>query len=207
LTSLKENKVLLIICVLVAVLILVVYVFTLFWPRYEEYFFELGLLGRNQKAEDYFPRNTSTVEVGANVTWYIYLHNHMGSPQDVSLRVKVLNASMLAPDDRTHEPSPYPVSFEVPVSLATDETVLVPFSWSISEVKVQNDSVAFKHLIINGQSVDVNLSGLSETRFRLVFELWVYDNSSGEYQFFWTSKGELHSASIYMWFDVVMPTS
>ncbi len=204
-TSFKD-KGFLIICVLVAVLILVVYVFTLFWPRYEEYFFELGLLGRNQKAEDYFLGNTSTVGVGSNVTWFIYLHNHMGSPQNVSVRVKVLNDSMLAPDDRTYEPSPYLVSFEVPVSLATDETVLVPFSWSISEAKVQNGTIAIKHLIINGQSVDVEVSGLSETRFRLVFELWVYNENSGEYQFFWTSKGELHSASIYMWFDVVMPT-
>jgi len=200
--SLREYKGFFVICVLVVVLILVVYVFTLFWPRYEEYFFELGLLGRNRKAEDYYLGNTSSVDVGSELVWYVYLHNHMGSSQDVSVRVKLLNSSMQAPDDRGHVPSPYPFVFEVPVSLSIDETKLVPFVWGVSEAEFLNDSVAVRGLVINDMPVVVDASALSGSRFRLVFELWVLDRSSGEYRFFWVSKSESYSASIYMWFNV-----
>jgi len=53
--------------------------------------------------------------------------------------------------------------------------------------------------------VAVNASALVGSRFRLVFELWVYDQSLGDYRFFWASKGELYSASIYMWFNITLP--
>lgn len=202
----KEYKPLFVMGGLVLLLIVAVAVMSHFWPRYEERFFELGLLGRYKKAEEYFPGNTSTVEVGFDVTWFVYLHNHMGSPQEVSVRVKLLNATMLAPDDRGHEPSPYPVLFEVPVSLDVDETLLVPFVWGVSEADVLNDSFVIKGLKIDDVFVAVDASALSVSRFRLVFELWVYDQSSGEYRFFWVSKGEHYSASLYMWFDVAMPS-
>ena len=100
--------------------------------------------------------NSSSVEVGSELVWYIYLGNHMGSPQDVVVRVKLLNASMLAPDDRAHEPSPYPVLVEVPVSLDVDETLLVPFVWGVSEADVLNDSFVIKGLKINDVFVAVD---------------------------------------------------
>jgi len=203
--NLKEYKGFFVICLLIAVLIVVVYVFTLFWPKYEEYFFELGMLGRNQKAEDYFLGNTSDVEVGSELIWYVYLHNRMGSPQNVIVRVKLLNSTMTAPDDQAHESSPYPVSFEVPVSLAMGETTLVPFFWEVSEADFINNSIIVKGLLINDVPVAVNASALVGSRFRLVFELWVYDQSLGDYRFFWTSKGEFYSASIYMWFNMTLP--
>jgi hypothetical protein len=191
---------------LITILIATIYIISLFWPRYEEYFFELGLLGGNKKAEDYFLGNTSDVRVGSKIIWYIYLGNHMGSPQNVSIRVKLLNSTMLAPDDRSHEPSPYPVLVEVPVSLGVDETTLVPFVWEISEADFLNDSVIVNGLLINNVPVDVNASALVGSRFRLVFELWVYNQSLSDYRFFWTSKGELYSASIYMWFSATSPS-
>jgi uncharacterized membrane protein len=203
--NLKEYKGFFVICLLIAILIVVVYVFTLFWPKYEEHFFELGMLGSNKKAEDYFLGNTSDVEVGSKLVWYIYLGNHMGSPQNVIVRVKLLNSTMTAPDDRAHEPSPYTVSFEVPVSLAVDETTLVPFVWKVSEANYLNGSMVIKGLLINDVPVAVNASSLVGSRFKLVFELWVYDQSLGNYRFFWASKGELYSASIYLWFSVTSP--
>jgi len=204
--NLKEYKDFFVICLLIAVLIVVVYVFTLFWPKYEEYFFELGMLGSDKKAEDYFLGNTSDVEAGSKLVWYIYLGNHMGSPQNVIVRVKLLNSTMMAPDDRAHDPCPYPSIYEVPVSLAMDETTLVPFIWEVSEADLLNDSVVVKGLLINDVPVAVNASALVGSRFRLVCELWVYDQSLGDYRFFWASKGDFYSASIYIWFNVMLPS-
>ena len=188
---------------LIVFLIVFVAVVSAFWPKYEERFFELGLLGRNRMAEDYYPGGNSTIGVGSSVVWYIYLHNHMGSPQNVSVRVKLLNATMEAPDDRGHRPSPYDFFVEFPVSLSVDETLLVPFSWRVVDADFVNGSVLVRGLVVNNQTVGVDVwASAEDPRLRMVFELWVYDEVSGEYRFEWESKGEVYSASVYIWFRV-----
>jgi hypothetical protein len=59
--------------------------------------------------------------------------------------------------------------------------------------------------MINGQSVEVNVTAFFDNSFRMVFELWVYDPSSHEYKFGWGSEKEFYSASIYIWFRVISP--
>jgi hypothetical protein len=201
----KAHKPILIIGALVLFLILAVAVLSAFWPKYEERFFELGLLGEDKKAEGYYPNNNSTLEAGSQILWHIYVHNHMGSVQSVSVRVKLLNSTMEAPDDRKNKPSPYPFFIEFPLSLSIDETRLIPFSWSIFEATSQNNSITIKRLKVNDETVEVNVSAFSDNSFRMVFELWVYDQSSREYKFGWGSKEEFYSASIYMWFRVPFP--
>ena len=49
---------------------------------------------------------------------------------------------------------------------------------------------------------EVDVKSFSDGRFRIVFELWVYDQESGEFVFGWYSKDEFYSASIYMWFEL-----
>ena len=202
--SFKDFKPFIVIGVFLGLLIVSVYVVSAYWPRYEEYFFELGLLGEEGKAESYFPNDNSSIVLGTPMSWLIYVHNHMGSEQDVSILVKILNSTMEAPDDRGHEPSPEPVFLEIPVSLSVDETVLVPYSWSVLDAEYQNGTVV-KELVVNGESVEVDVKSFSDGRFRIVFELWVYDQESGEFVFGWYSKGEFYSASIYMWFELNLP--
>jgi len=202
----REYKPIFIIGALVLFSILVIAVVSAFWPRYEERFFELGLLGKDKKAEGYFPNDNSTLKVGSPVPWYIYVHNHMGSVQKVSVRVKLLNSTMEVPNDRKHEPSPFAFFVEFPLSLSVDETLFVPFSWSISEAVSQNGSIVIKRLMVNNQTVEVNVPAFSDHSFRMVFELWVYDQSSREYNFGWESEKEFYSVSLYMWFRVILPT-
>jgi len=202
--SFKEFKPVLILGVFLGFLIVSVYVVSAYWPRYEEYFFELGLLGKEGKAESYFPDDDSIINIGTPMSWLIYVHNHMGSEQDVSIRVKILNSTMRAPDDLEHEPSPKLYFLEIPISLSVDETVLVPYSWSVLDAEYRK-GIVVKGLIVNGESVEVDVKSFSDGRFRIVFELWVYDQESGESIFGWYSKGEFYSASIYMWFEFNFP--
>lgn len=183
--------------------ILVIAVISAFWPRYEERFFELGLLGEDKKAEGYYPNDNSTLKVGSQIHWYIYIHNHMGSVQNVCIRVKLLNSTMEVPNDREHKPSPFAFFVEFPLSLSVDETLFVPFSWSISEAASQNGSIIIKRLMVNNQTVEVNVPAFPDHGFRMVFELWVYDQSSQEYKFGWESEKEFHSASLYIWFRAI----
>jgi hypothetical protein len=187
---------------LVLLLIVFVALISALWPRSEEKFVELGLLGKDQKAEGYFVNDNPTLEVGSQVDWYIYLHNHMGSEQYASVRIKLLNSTMEVPNDQEHNPSPYASITEFPVHFAVNDTELIPFSWGVSDAVYQNDSIIIEHLVVNGQTVDVNVSASGNPHFYLVFELWVYDHSSNEYKFGWESGKGFVSASVNMWFNV-----
>ena len=200
LLSIKEYKPIIILGVFLVAVIGFIYVVSLYWPKYEEYFFELGLLGKEGKAEGYFPSDDSTIHIGTPMSWNIYVHNHMGSKQWVSIKVRILNSTMQAPDDREHEPSPEPCVLEIPFSLSVDETVLVPYSWSILDAEYRNGTVIYS-IIVNNEIYDISLSDNS-TRFRYVFEIWVYDELLDDYSFGWYSKGEFYSASVYIWFNL-----
>ena len=171
-----------------------------FWPKYEERFFEFGLLGKDKMAESYYPNNNSTLNLGSQVNWYVYLHNHVGSFQEVIVRVKLLNSTMELPNNKEHKPSPFVSFIDFPLSLSVDDSKFVTFSWSILEAVSQNDSVILKSLMVNDQTFAVNVSALSNSFFRMVFELWVYDESSQEYLFGWESGEDFSSASIHLMF-------
>ena len=199
-TSSKGYRPFLVLCALVLVLILAVATISFFWPKYETKFFELGLLGSAKTADNYFPNNSSDVGVGYNIPWFIYVGNHMGSVQNIAVRLKLLNSTMQAPIDQEHKPSPYPYFFELPTSLSVDEKRLIPLSWSVSKVVTQKSSTTIKQLVVNGKITNLDVTSVSDNRFRIVFELWVYDSVSNQYVFLWSSGKDFYSASLYMWF-------
>jgi len=200
--SLPSYKPIVLIAAIALSLTVPIAVISAYWPRYEERFFELGLLGEEERTERYYPNNNSTLEIGSLALWNIYIHNHMGTPQNVSIRVKLLNSTMQTPDNREHVPSPFSHFVELPLSLGVDETKIVPFAWSIGEVDYGNDSVTIRRLVVNNQTFNVEVSALLDNRYRIIFELWVYDQSTHQYAFGWDSGKEFYSASLYMWFSV-----
>ena len=189
------------------VLILIVAIATLnnIWIRSEEKFFELSILGKNEIADEYYPNRNSTIEVNSQVSWYLHTSNHMGSLQKISIRVKLLNSTMEPPNDQTHTPSPFDSFIELPISLDVDDVQLIPFSWSILEAVSQNDSIIIKSLMVNDQTFDVYVSTDSGSLFRMIFEIWFYDQSTQEYTFKWDSGKNFSSTSVYMWFNISLP--
>lgn len=199
LLSLIADKSVLILTGLVCLLIVIVAVLGTVWPKQEKYFFELGLLGQDKTADSYFSKANSTVDIGDTNNWFINIHNHMGTMQDVIVKTKLLNSTEELPDDREHEPSDVASFAEFPISLSVNQTLLIPFYWSILEVEAQNDSSAVT-ILVNTKTVNVYLSQSADSIFRIVFELWVKNPDSGEYLFSWESNEGFCSASIYMGF-------
>jgi hypothetical protein len=187
---------------LVLLLITIVAVIGSVWPTQEERFIELGLLGKNKTASAYFANEDATVDVGSLNNWFIYVHNHLGTEQTVSLRAKLLNSTMELPDDQKHQPSSVTSFAEFPLSLSVNETVLVPFSWRIMDAEAQNGLAVIKRLMVNDQPFDVDTIASANSSFRIVIELWVQDADSGNYKFGWESKEGFSSASIYMGFNL-----
>lgn len=187
---------------LVLLLIVAVAVISNFWPKTEDQFIQLGLLGPNKIAEDYFVNDNPNLAVGTQVSWYIYVNNQMTNSQNIIVKVKLLNSTMQQPNDTTHNPSPENSIIDFPESLNVNGTQLIPFNWSIADIAPQGNSIAITTLIINGQTVNVNVPITPNTPLCMVFELWVYNQSSHEYAFDWESANQLYSASVTMWFNL-----
>ena len=199
---LKNHKSIIVVGAFILLLTLSITFISVFWPKYEERFFEFGLLGKDATAEAYYPNDNSTLNVDSNINWHIYLYNHMGSPQNVIVRVKLLNSTLQLPDNQQHTPSPLESFAEFPLFISVDDTTLVPFSWSISEVVVQNGSTILKTLTVNNEKMMVDVSSTSNSFFHMVFELWVYDQSSQKYSFEWENGKDIFSASLQMAFKL-----
>lgn len=202
---LKINKPTFAVAGMILLLIICVTVISNFLPKYEEQFIELGVLGRNRTATGYYPNDNPSLSSGSQINWYIYLHNHMAGSQAVSVKVKLLNSTMQQPNDTAHTSSPFPSIAELPITLPVNGTQLVPFTWSISETDIQDNSIVIKSLTVNGQTVYINIPTTYDTSFCIVFELWVYDQSTQRYQFGWDAGKGISSASVSMWFNVNSP--
>jgi hypothetical protein len=198
--AIKERKQFLTIAGLVLLLILFVALISTFWPKNETQFFELGLLDKSKTATAYFAIDNSTLEIGSQVKWYVFVHNNMGSAEQVTVRVKLLNSTMSQPIDSKNTPSPFSFFMELPSSLSINETILLPFSWSISDAVSQDGTTIVRQLTANNHTYDINVS--SKDYFSLIFELWVYDPISQDYIFGWHSRNDFSSASVNMGFKI-----
>jgi hypothetical protein len=171
------------------------------WPKQEDIFFELGLLGKNKTADTYLTNDNSTVTVGLLNNWYVYVYNHMSAEQDVIVRVKLINSTAILPDDIKHLPSSSAIITQFPLSLPNNQTVVFPFWWQITNAQSGDNATSIKSLKINDESVQVSVSDQTST-FIIVMELWVKTANSGDYNYGWRANDGSFSASVLMGFKV-----
>ena len=184
----------------VLIIVIITALLSNFWPKYEMRFFELGVLDKNKTTVEYF-EDDSAITTDSQLVWFIYIHNHMGNEQKINVHVKLTNSTTQLPSDRENKPSPALSFVEFPLSLSINETIFVPFSWTILEAEFQNSSVLIKTMKVNNQIIDVDGVG-SSSSFYMIFELWVYDPTLQKYNFGWNYEGEFSSASLYVEFNV-----
>jgi uncharacterized membrane protein len=162
----------------------------------------MWILGSNGLAENYYPNNNSTLTQGEPVNWTLGVYNHMGELEYVVVRVKILNSTLASPNELTGTPSPVDEIFEFSRILVDNETWSIPFGWSILNLTQQGQSVLLTGLSINQTSLRGNLgSATSGINFRLVFELWSYDENTSASTFSWNAQGTTHSVWTQIWFN------
>jgi hypothetical protein len=170
-------------------------------PRRREPFMALAVLGEEGMAEKYYPGNDSSIGVSEVVHWTLYLYNYMGEVRYVAVRVKLLNSTMLAPNSTSCSPSPAPVIYEVRRVLLDNETWLYPLDWSLLNVSWNSESIMIGGLMINGEPFQTDAEAVHGCNFRVVLELWGYEESSGGFIFGWASGEESHCAWNQIWFN------
>lgn len=167
----------------------------------QEIFFGLAVLGEEGKAYDYYPDDDPNISAGESVNWKIYLDNHLEETKLVTLKVKILNSTMVPPDSSSCEPSTANVIYETQRIVALNESLIHPFQWSLLEVDENNESISIDGMSINGEPFK---AGIKDNRgyFRLVFELWIYDRSVEDDVFGWVSGEKKNCVWNQVWFKV-----
>ena len=171
-------------------------------PRPSEQFFQFYVLGADHLAASYYPNNNSKIQVGQSVGWFVGVTDLMGSVQLVSIRVKLGNETISAPNDTNGQPSPAPLMTEFTRAIQDNETWELPFTWQISNVSSNGVSTRILELKINDQLIAVqDLSALNGINFRLILELWTWNVDSSAFEFGWWTGTEHHVAWLQLWFN------
>jgi len=174
-------------------------------PRPKEQFFQFYILGKEKMISDYYPGETGEIPLSTPVKWYLGVTNFMGSIQYILVKVKLGNAHTIPPNETTGTPADAPVIYEFRSFLSDNETWEFPFFWEISDYRVEDNNV-YISLVINNKSVGFAEIGAEEGRnFRMIFELWIYNQENGDFSFGWYAGGEKRICWLQMWFNATIP--
>ncbi|MBT3284667.1 DUF1616 domain-containing protein [Candidatus Bathyarchaeota archaeon] len=111
---------------------------TFFADRLVEPFSELGILGPNMKIGDY-PRELA---VGEDFDLFLYMRNHMGSPQMYRVYVKLGDRGLNVSDTLAY-PAPVVTSYQY--SLGDKQNVTLPITLNVPEAGVNSRLVFEMH--------------------------------------------------------------
>jgi len=154
-----------------------------------------------QGLQGYVPGNM-TVTPPQTLNWNLTVANRTGREQFIMVIVRLGNSTTFSPNV-TSPATPLPELGRIDGFVSDGETSNINFTWTVESTN-QTGAVVFLNLRINGQSVSsAPVGAVSGLDFRLIFELWTFDLSSGSFQYGY--PGEF--AQIGTWLQVWFSTS
>jgi hypothetical protein len=154
-----------------------------------EFFTEMWLLGPEHMAENY-PFN---ITLGENYHVFLGVGNHLGQCAYYLIQVKFRNQTQSAADSFTRTPSSLPPLYSINTFVADKGTWEIPISFSFNYVQDNYNEtllqVRFSDLTFNDSVLSLNdytaiwdaqRNGFFGTLF---FELWVYNDVVGSFQY------------------------
>jgi len=162
----------------------------------------MWVLGSSGSVGSYFPDPNSTIHPNQLINWTLGVYNHMNSLEYVVVQVKLLNSTISGPDQIAGTPSSVPEIFEFSRILLSNETWSIPFVWRLLNLTKQGENLLITGLSIGQSFLTGKLaSAAGGIDFRLIFELWIYDENSNTLSFAWSSGGASHSVWTQIWFN------
>jgi uncharacterized membrane protein len=149
-----------------------------------EQFSELYLLGPNHMAEN-FPSN---IAGGQNYSVYVGVGNQVGSSAYYVLYVKLANQTDQMPNDTLGSPSLLPPLYEYRFSIQNRVNWESLLNFSVSSATIAGNNSQINTLQINNVAFSVDKPALWDSNrtsftYRLFFELWLYNEQSGSFEF------------------------
>lgn len=157
---------------------------SLYLPSSGEHFSELWVLGPNHIAEDY-PFN---VVVGEEYRVFVGVSCHMGKSTYYMVYVKFRNQTHPLPNATASVPSSLPPLYEFQTFIEDGDSWEEQVNFTILDVSVTNNSTLVGHLAVNDVVFGVNCLATWDSAcegffYQLFFELWVYDDAMGNFQY------------------------
>ena len=149
-----------------------------------EQFSELYLLDPDHMAENY-PYN---IEVGQDYSVNVGVGNNLGSLAYYVLYVKLANQTDQMPNDVLGTPSSLQPLYEYRFSIKDNMNWERLLTFSVSNAFISGNNSQIKILQINGDSFNVDKLAVWDSnsfsfKYRLLFELWLYNVHTGIAEF------------------------
>jgi hypothetical protein len=200
-SPLYSRRFLLVFVVLFALLLGITYV--LYNPQPMARQLSLSILSANLTTDDYFSNDNSTIDVGNPSRWYAFVHNGVGSPEYVALRIKLLNSSQAIPNDISVSPDPGSTVYEIKQMIENNSTLVVPLEWSITSVVKVPSNTIIERLNINDNDIeDLHVASPSGKNFRFILELWKYDPNTEDFTYVWSDGQNKRGVWSQIWFNL-----
>jgi hypothetical protein len=150
-----------------------------------EKFSELWVLGSGSMAEDHLGN-----VIGNGTTYQVFLGvgNHMGSPSEYAVYVKLRNETDDLPNATAGTPSSLPSLYEYRIFVEDGENWTAPLNFSISNVAFSGNSSIIGSFVVNGVPFNVNKPAAWDSAnrgyyYEIFVELWIYDSGSNALQY------------------------
>lgn len=181
--------------------------YTALTPGPREGFLEFYVLGANRTPSNYYPNNSSLIQAGANLLWYVGVSNQMGTLQFVDVRVKLGNATIDPPNDTTANPSPAPLVLDFKHFVLDNGTWEIPFQWQVLNFTTsQGGHSPILQLRIGNSTYYVQNTPIctspSSCTFRFIFELWTWNVDLNDFQIGWWNGSVHRIAWLQVWFSL-----
>ncbi len=170
-----------------------------------EEFFEIGLLGKDMKATDYFPEENATITTGMNITWYIMVASYFRTPQVVKIVVKIGNDKTSLPDEKTGAASNGTEIFSWYTLLNYKDVKFFMFTWKIVEIEVIN---GFYYLTLDLNATMMKrikeIGAYQGKNFLIIIELWSLDHKSKDFILGWDMDNQRRIAWAHISFNITL---
>jgi hypothetical protein len=122
------------------------------------------------------------------MSWMLYVQNKMPNPQYISLKLKIINSTSIFPNATTLTPSPAHPIFEENLFLLSDQSVKIPFNWTIRKFEQNDEKEKISEFKINDEIYQVSIEGRTGENYHIIFELWTFDINQNQFIFSWIYK-------------------
>jgi hypothetical protein len=168
-------------------------------------FMELGLY-TNSGLQGYIPNANFTIAPPQTTNWTITVGNMMTLAQFVRVFVLLGNSSSTqSANSTTPASNSIPELAAMQLLLGVGETSKLNFSWTAQSTNETTDGHVSLNLLINGHGVSGQRQvwACGGRNFRLIFELWTLNASTGSFQYGYPGMDSSIGEWLQVWFNVI----
>jgi hypothetical protein len=159
-------------------------------------------ISSNHGLQQYIPGRNFTITPLQTVNWTITVANDMNTAQYVLVVVRLGNSTTQSPNS-TIPTATVPEISTTQTFLGIGDTAQLNFSWTVQSTN-QTGNLVFPNIYIDGQppAGQPQVGATSGRSFRLIFELWTYDTTTGSFEYGYPGMNGTVGEWLQVWFNI-----